>query len=80
MGFFEAVIRALLYLCGIAIVFYVCLWVLAALGLALPVMVVTILKVMFGLIAILVLLRLFTPWTGTWFSGPLFPPRRPPPA
>jgi hypothetical protein len=61
MGVVEAVIRALLYLCAIALVFYLVLYVLAALGVALPAMVVTILKVMFVLVAILILVRLFWP-------------------
>jgi hypothetical protein len=32
MGVVEAVIRALLYLCGIALVFYLVIWVLGAIG------------------------------------------------
>lgn len=58
MGIIEAVIRALLYLCAIALVFFLVLWVLASIGVALPAMVVTILKVMFVLVAILILVRL----------------------
>lgn len=61
MGLLERVIRALLYLCVIAICFYLIVWVLGVLGIALPHMVLTILKVMFVLIAILVLVRLFYP-------------------
>jgi hypothetical protein len=61
MGLLERVIRALLYLCVIALCFYLVVWVLAALGLMLPIMVLTILKVMFCLIAILVLAQLFSP-------------------
>ena len=75
MGFFEAVIRALLYLCGLALLFFLVLWVLGAIGLALPFMVERIITVMFVLVAILVLARLFYPW----MSGVrLFPPRPPP--
>jgi len=70
MGFFEALIRALIYLCCIALGFFLCVWVLGMLGVALPMMVLTILKVIFVLIAILVLVRLFMPFAGTWF-----PPR-----
>lgn len=61
MGLFERVIRALLYLCVIALVFFLCIWVLGQLGIMLPYMVLNILKVMFVLIAILILVRLFWP-------------------
>lgn len=74
MGIVEAVIRALLYLCAIALVFFLCLWVLASLGVALPVMVITILKIMFVLVAILVLVRLFWPIVS---NASWFPPRGP---
>lgn len=74
MGIVEAVIRALLYLCAIALVFFLCLWVLASLGVALPVMVITILKIMFVLVAILVLVRLFWPIVS---NANWFPPRGP---
>ena len=74
MGIIEAVIRALLYLCCIALAFFLILWVLASLGVMLPIMVVQILKVMFVLIAILILVRLFWPIAAgyQWFG-----PRRP---
>jgi hypothetical protein len=58
------VIRALIYLCFIALLFYLCLYVLAALGIALPSMVVNILKVIFLLVAILILYQLFAPMVG----------------
>lgn len=74
MGIIEAVIRALLYLCCIALAFFLCVWVLGVLGVALPAMVLTILKVMFILVAILVLLRLFWPVLGSYNW---FPPRGP---
>lgn len=74
MGILEAVIRALLYLCVIALAFFLCVWVLGALGLALPYMVLAILKIMFVLVAILVLVRLFWPLIG---GMTLFPPRGP---
>jgi hypothetical protein len=64
MGLFERVIRALLYLCVIALCFFLIVWVLSQLGIALPIMVITILKVMFVLIAILILVRLFWPLVG----------------
>ena len=74
MGFFEAIVRALIYLCCIALAFFLCLWVLATLGVALPGMVITILKVIFVLIAILILVRIFMPLVSgyNWF-----PPRGP---
>jgi hypothetical protein len=74
MGIIEAIIRALLYLCAIALCFFLCVWVLGEIGIALPYMVLTILKVMFVLIAILILLRLFWPIVAgqNWF-----PPRPP---
>ena len=76
MSFFEAVIRALLYICGFALLFFLVVWVLGAIGFALPMMVERILIVMFVLVAILILARLFYPW----ISGVnLFPPRNPPP-
>lgn len=75
MGIFEAVIRALIYLCCVALAFFLCIWVLGELGVALPYMVINILKVIFVLVAILILVRLFLPT----FSGyQWFPPRRPP--
>ena len=75
MGIIEATIRALLYLCFIALCFFLCVWVLGELGIALPYMVITILKVMFVLIAILILVRLFWPVLASqnWF--PQNPPR-----
>jgi hypothetical protein len=75
MGIFEAVIRALLYLCCVALAFFLCVWVLGELGVALPYMVLNILKVMFVLIAILILVRLFWPVLA---GANWFPPRRPP--
>ena len=70
MGLIERVIRALLYLCVIAICFYLIVWVIGVLGVALPIMVITILKVMFVLVAILILVRLFYPVIAgqNWFG------------
>ncbi len=36
MGFFEAVIRALLYICGLMLLFFLVVWALGAIGLSLP--------------------------------------------
>jgi uncharacterized membrane protein len=55
-------IRALIYLCVIALCFYLAVWVLGMLGVALPVMVIRILGVIFILIAILVLYQLLWPF------------------
>jgi len=75
MSFFEAVIRALLYICAAALVFFLVVWVLQSIGFALPLMVERILIVMFVLVIILVLARLFYPW----MEGiKLFPSRKPP--
>jgi hypothetical protein len=73
MGIFEAVIRALIYLCCIALAFFLCVWVLGQLGVALPYMVINILKVIFVLVAILILVRLFWPIVS---GANWFPPRQ----
>lgn len=68
----ERIIYALLYICGIALCYFLIIWVLGAIGLHLPVMVLNILLVMLVLVAILVLVRLF------WGAGiPLWPPNPP---
>jgi hypothetical protein len=74
---FERVIYALLYICALALAFWLCVWVLGELGFALPTMVFRILVVMFVLIAILILWRLFS---GSFPNFNFFPPRTPPPA
>lgn len=74
MGFFETLIRALIYLCLVALGFFLCIWVLQSLGLALPYMVLSILKVIFVLVAILILVRLFYPLVA---GAAWFPPRPP---
>ncbi len=74
MGFFEAVIRALLYICALMLVFFLVVWVLGTIGLALPLMVERVLMAMLVLLAIFVLARLFYPWMA---SANWFPPRRP---
>ena len=72
---FEALVRALIYICFIALAFFLCIWVLGQIGLMLPMIVITILKVIFVLVAILILYRLFAPVISgyAWF-----PPRKPP--
>jgi hypothetical protein len=71
------VIRALIYLCVIALLFYLCLWVIGMLGIPLPGMVINILKVIFVLVAILVLYQLFAPAVSNydwWGRNPNNPP------
>jgi hypothetical protein len=66
----EAIVRALLYLCGIALCFFLIVWVIGEIGIVIPAMVLHILMVMFVLLAILVLYRLLWPWVGGNFWGP----------
>jgi hypothetical protein len=62
----EAIIRALLYICAIVLCYFLILWVLTTIGIAIPAMVAKIILVMLVLICILVLYRLFAPWFGSW--------------
>lgn len=55
----ERVIYALIYICGIALCYFLIIWVLGAIGLHIPPMVANILLVVLILVAILVLWRLF---------------------
>lgn len=66
----ERVIYALIYLCGIALCFYLIIWVLGAIGIHLPPMVVNILVVVLVLVAILILWRLFAGAGIRWWPGP----------
>ncbi len=72
---FGQVIRALIFLCFMMLLFYIVVYVLAALGIALPFMVERIIMVIFVLVAILVLYQLFAPYIGgiNWWG------RNPPP-
>jgi hypothetical protein len=62
----ERVIYALIYICGIALCYFLIIWVLGAIGLHIPGVVQNILLVVLVLVAILVLWRLFAgagiPW------------------
>lgn len=71
---FGQVIRALIYICCMALLYYICIWVLGALGFALPLMVMRIIGVIFVLVCILILYQLFWPFLGgfNWWG------RRPP--
>jgi hypothetical protein len=72
---FGNLVRALIYLCFMALAFYLVLWVIGGLGIVLPAMVLHILVVIFVLIAILVLYQLLWPA----ISGYDWWGRRPPP-
>jgi hypothetical protein len=61
MNLLTAVIYAFIALCFIALAFYLIEWVLNAIGIAVPAMVITVLKVILILIAVLVLVHLFGP-------------------
>lgn len=52
-------IRALIYICCLALCFYLAVWVLGVLGIILPAMVQKILVVIFILMCVLVLWQLF---------------------
>jgi len=79
MGFFEALVRALIYICLLAAAFFLVVWVLAGIGIAVPATIIHIFAIILALVAILILARLFYPF----FAGyQCFPPtqrRNPPP-
>ena len=76
MAFFEAVIRALITICLMALAFFLIIWVLGTIGFSLPPQIEKILVVILVLVAVLILARLFYPFlSGNWF-GP-GPPGRP---
>lgn len=62
----EAIVKALLSICSIVLCYFLILWVLASIGIAVPAMVVKIIMVMLVLVCILILYRLFKPWFGQW--------------
>lgn len=63
MGLLERVVRALIYIAFVVLAFYLILWFFAAIGIALPAMVVKIIGVILVLFCVLVLIRLFA---GSW--------------
>lgn len=69
---FGALIRSLIFICFLALGYYLVLWVLSSIGLAIPHMVLVILGVILVLVAILVLYRLWAPHIGTidWWGRP----------
>lgn len=68
MGLLERIIRALIYIACVVLAFYLILWVLGALGIAIPAMVVKVIGVILALVCILMLVRLFA--GSTWPTGP----------
>ena len=67
----ERVIYALIYICGIALCYFLIIWVLGAIGLHLPQQVMVILMVVLVLVAILILWRLFAgSGIRLWPGGP----------
>ena len=65
---FESVIRALIGICLLAVCYFLILWVLGVIGLAIPHQVATILLVIIVLIATLILYRaVIAPYWGKWF-------------
>jgi len=61
----EAVIYALIYICLLALVIYLILWVLQTVaGIALPQQIVKIIWVVFALVCLLILVRLLLPHAG----------------
>ena len=61
----EAIIYALIYICLLALVIYLIIWVLNTVaGIALPPKVIQIIWVIFALICILILVRLLLPHFG----------------
>jgi hypothetical protein len=79
MGFFEALIRALIYICLLAAAYFLVLWVLTGIGISVPTMIIHIFGIILALVAILILVRLFYPFfVGfSWFPAPVR--RNPPP-
>jgi hypothetical protein len=68
----EAIIYALIYICLLALVIYLILWVLGTVaGVALPPKVIQIIWVIFALVCILILVRLLLPHAGIRLGGVL---------
>lgn len=59
MAVLQRVIYALLYLCCLAAAYFLIIWVLGVLGIMIPATILKIIMVMFVLVAILVLIRVF---------------------
>lgn len=66
----ESIITFLIYVCLVALVIYLVIWVLRdVIGLPLPPKVLQILWVIFALIVLLFLVRMIVPATGRWRLG-----------
>lgn len=63
----EAVIRFLITMCLIALCVFLVIWVLGAIGIVLPPMVVKIIWIIAALVAVLFLVRLLRPYWGNYF-------------
>lgn len=63
----EAVIRFLITICLIALCVFLVIWVLGAIGIVLPPMVVKIIWIIAALVAVLFLVRLLRPYWGNYF-------------
>ncbi len=61
----EAVVRALIGICVIVLCVFLCTWVLAELGIAIPAMVIKIIWIIAVLLIILYLVRLLRPHLGS---------------
>lgn len=69
----EAVIYALIYICLLALVIYLIIWVLQTVaGIALPPKVIQIIWVIFALVCLLILVRLLLPHLGK-LAGAVLP-------
>jgi hypothetical protein len=61
----EAVIQALIYICVLALVIYLIIWVLQSVAnIALPAKVIQIIWIIFALVCLLILVRLLLPHSG----------------
>jgi hypothetical protein len=63
----EAVIRFLITMCLIALCVFLVIWVLGAIGIVLPAMVIKIIWIIAALVAVLFLVRLLKPYWGSYF-------------
>jgi hypothetical protein len=64
----ESVITLLIYICVLALVVYLVIWVLGAIGVPIPAMVLKIVWIIFALMCLLMVLRLLPLGHGRLFS------------
>lgn len=68
----EGVIQALIYICVLALVIYLVIWVLQTVaGIALPPKVIQIIWIIFALVCLLILVRFLLPHSGRLLSAML---------